>query len=66
MADLFDMTETQLVSFAPRGHNNEIEWAKAVHDGLRVRLQRGTETDWTDLGTDMNPPFVENRAPLLA
>lgn len=28
--------------------------------------QRGTEVVWTDLGTDMNPPFVDNRAPLAS
>ena len=59
MADFLALTETQLISFA---QNFAVKLA--VHDGLRVRGQPGTETARTDLGTDMNPPFVDSRAPV--
>jgi hypothetical protein len=41
-------------------------WAKEGHDALRVRSQRGAEVAWTELGTDINPPFIDNRAPLVS
>ena len=40
--------------------NDPRRQAQAGYDGLRVRSQRGTESIWTELGTDMNPPFVDN------
>jgi hypothetical protein len=51
---------------AQTGYNVTVGWARAGHDGLRVRSQRGAETVWTDLGTDMNPDFVDNRAPVVS
>jgi len=45
-------------------YNVEVGWARDGHDGIRFRGQRGAETAWTDLGTDMNPPFVDARADL--
>ena len=42
--------------------NDPRRQAQAGYDGLRVRSQRGTESIWTELGTDMNPPFVDNDA----
>lgn len=55
-----------LTGLALPGYNVEVGWQRKGHDGLRVRSQRGTETTWTDLGTDMNPPFVDNRAPVVS
>jgi len=55
-----------LSGLALTGYNVEVGWAKAGHDGLRVRSQRGAEVDWTDLGNDQFPPFVDNRAPLVS
>jgi len=26
----------------------------------------GAEANWTELGTDMSPPFMDNRAPLVS
>lgn len=48
------------------GYNVEVGWQRKGHDGIRVRSQRGTETVWTELGTDMTPPFVDNRAPIAS
>lgn len=31
-----------------------------------LRSQRGTGVVWTELDTDMNPPFVDNRAPIAS
>ena len=55
-----------LSGVALSGYNVEVGWIKAGHDGLRVRSQRGSEVAWTDLGTDMNPPFLDNRAPVTS
>lgn len=48
------------------GYNNEVGWAKAGHDAIRFRRQRGAETAWTDLGTDMNPPFIDSDPPVTS
>ena len=59
-------TPPVLTGRALPGYNNEVGWPRAGHDGLRVRGQRGSETEWTDLGTDMNPPFIDSRPPLVS
>lgn len=64
--DVPGITPPVLSGFAQAGYNVEVGWARGGHDGLRVRSQRGTEVTWTDLGTDMNPPFIDNRAPLVS
>lgn len=64
--DVPGTTPPVLSGIALAGYNVEVGWARAGHDGLRVRSQRGTETDWTDLGTDMNPPYVDSRAPVTS
>ncbi|MEX2243409.1 MAG: hypothetical protein WD716_06125 [Fimbriimonadaceae bacterium] len=48
------------------GYQIEAGWNKAGHQGVKFQSQRAGETVWTDIGTDMSPPFVDNRAPLVA
>jgi len=57
-------TPPVLTGTALPGYNVQVDWPRQGHDGLKVRSQRGAEATWTDLGTDMNPPFVDNRAPV--
>ncbi len=64
--DTAGTTPPVLSGVAQSGYNVEVGWSKAGHDALRVRSQRGAETVWTDLGTDMNPPYVDNRAPVTS
>lgn len=44
----------------------EVGWVKAGHDGVKLQSQRAGETVWTDLASDFNSPYVDNRAPLVA
>lgn len=44
----------------------EVGWVKAGHDGIKIQSQRAGESVWTDLATDSNSPYVDNRAPLVA
>jgi hypothetical protein len=48
--------------------NSEVRgnWAKRTADALQYESQRGNETEWTVLGRDNNPPFMDGRAPLVA
>jgi len=65
-ADVPGTTPPVLDGAALTGYNVEVGWAKAGHDAIRFRGQRGTEVDWTDLGTDQFPPFIDNRAPVTS
>ncbi|MFY9234808.1 MAG: hypothetical protein WAO58_10165 [Fimbriimonadaceae bacterium] len=51
--------------FALPGYNCEMDWNKAGHQAVRLRSQRGAEVVWTEIGTDMSPPFIDNRPPLV-
>jgi hypothetical protein len=48
------------------GYNNRVGWSRDGHQALRVRRRRGSEVDFTEIATDMNPPFMDNDAPLVA
>lgn len=41
-----------------------IDWVKGVFDGVIVEGQRGDETTWTLLGTDLQSPFNDTRGSL--
>lgn len=55
-----------LTGVAVSGYSVEVGWTRGGHDAIRVRSQRGTESVWTELGIDMNPPFIDNRPPLAS
>lgn len=59
-------TPPALTGLAQTGYNVQVGWAKAGHAGLRIRSQRASESSWTELGTDIIPPFIDNRAPLTS
>lgn len=65
-ADVPGTTPPVLAGLAQTGYNVRVDWAKAGHDGLRIRSQRAGESTWTELGTDITPPYVDNRAPLVS
>jgi len=46
------------------GNSVRIDWVKGGFDGVLVESQRGDETVWTSLGTDMQSPYNDTRAPL--
>jgi len=48
------------------GFLTEAGWNRDGHDAAKFQGQRGDETTWTDLGVDIFPPFLDNRAPLVA
>ena len=49
----------------PQGHNEAVlDWVKAGHDAVRIESKRGGEAAFTLLGSDVFPPYVDNR-PLL-
>lgn len=49
---------------AEPGSAVRIDWVKAGFDGVIVEGQRGQETVWTSLGTDLRSPYDDTRAPL--
>ena len=59
-------TPPTITATALPGYNVEVGWSRQGHDGIRLRMQRGAETEWTDLGVDMNPPYTNNTPPLVA
>ncbi|MBX3111039.1 MAG: hypothetical protein KF857_03445 [Fimbriimonadaceae bacterium] len=60
------VTPPVLTGTALTGYNVEVGWNRGGHAGVRVRSQRAAEATWTEIGTDMTPPFVDNRAALVA
>lgn len=58
--------EPVLTRTALTGYNVEVGWNRGGQAGVRVRSQRAAEATWTEIGTDMTPPFVDNRAALVA
>ncbi len=48
--------------------NSEVRqnWVKSSSDGVLMEGQRGSETEWTPLGTDRFSPYLDGRAPLVA
>jgi len=49
---------------AEPGSSVRIDWTKGSFDGVLVESQRGDETVWTSLGTDLQSPYNDTRAPL--
>ena len=49
---------------AEPGSAARIDWVKGGFDGVLVESQRGDETVWTSLGTDLQSPYNDTRAPL--
>jgi hypothetical protein len=49
---------------AEPGSSVRIDWTKGGFDGVLVEGQRGDETVWTSLGTDLQSPYNDTRAPL--
>jgi hypothetical protein len=49
---------------AEPGNSVRIDWVKGTFDGVLVEGQRGDESVWTPLGTDLKSPYNDTRAPL--
>lgn len=49
---------------AEPGSTVRIDWVKGGFDGVLVESQRGDEAVWTPLGTDLQSPYNDTRAPL--
>ncbi len=49
---------------AEPGSGVRIDWVKGGFDGVLVESQRGVETAWTLLGTDLKSPYTDTRAAL--
>ena len=49
---------------AEPGSAVRIDWVKAGFDGVLVEGQRASEALWTALGTDLQSPYNDTRAPL--
>jgi hypothetical protein len=43
-----------------------MDWVKSTSDGVIIESQRGSEVDWTPMGTDRFAPWIDTRAPLVA
>lgn len=43
-----------------------LNWFKGQAHAAQIEGQRAGETEWTILGTDSNPPFLDSRPPLVA
>jgi hypothetical protein len=49
---------------AEPGSTVRIDWVKSGFDGVLVEGQRGEETVWATLGTDLQSPYIDTRASL--
>ncbi len=43
-----------------------IGFVKGIFDGIRIESKRGSETQFTFLATDTEPPYIDTRANLVA
>lgn len=51
---------------AQNGFNVRINWQKGQASGVIIQSRRGAEVAWTQIGIDLNSPFIDIRPPLVA